>query len=530
MASEEKIVLKGRPGVGPVAEGEAVVSQEAPEPEEPPDTDLPPPEDDAEDPPPEWLVLGRHKRYPDSRFVTATGVGESRAAAGQNSRAELARQIGGRVATERVALIAVRPDSGMARNLLALRPTDLGLQKGTLTADRAAGTWYDMVTDTYYVMVAVDRRVAADTWRLRARNALKDAGERLESARNHHKADNHLTAARHYFEALAGLQQAVKWQLAAIAVDPERTAETVGLDPEGLLPLAQAGLAELVGGLALHRVSGDNQWSATGVALREPLVVALTAGTEKRPVPGAPLRFSFAAGEGRLTERIETGADGQAACTVEEAARSDQALGRIECALDLAELAGGLDLADIQVPSVSFHFVGRTKRNTHLALFVDERAAEGEPAGTHTVRAGLVEALRAAEFTLVDPDTVQERAALFHAAGDAPEEDVVRAFAGLRRELEGRGFLLVAVGKASSRMVERAQTKHGVLYFAHTEVLVRVVDPSLPGERTVLTVAATGREAFLDNASMAVEHSRVKAAELCSRRLIQALEERLGAE
>ncbi len=508
----------------------AVVSQVPPEMEEPPQIGQPPPEDEPENPPPEWLLLGRHKRYPVSSFVTATGVGESRSAAGQNSRAELTRQIAGRMATERLALIAVRPDSGIARNLLALRPADLGFQNDVLTADRVAGTWYDTVTDTYYVMWAVDRRVAADTWRLRARNALRDAGERLASARNHHKADNHLTAARDYFEALGGLQRAVKWQLAAIAVDPERTEETAGLDPQGLLPPAQAGLAELIGELALRKVSGNNQWSARGVALREPLVVALVAGDEERPVSGALLRFSFTAGEGRLAEHIQTGADGQAVCTVEEVARSDQALGRIECTLDLAELASGLDFAEMQVPSVSFHFVGRTRRNTHLALFVDGRDTQGEPVGTHTVRAGLAAALREAEFTLLDPDTVQGRAALFRAAGDAPEEEVVRAFAGLGRELEDRGFLLVAVGKASPRIVERAQTRQGVLYFAHTEVVVRVIDPSLPRDRTVLTVTADGKEAFLDNPSEALERSRVKAAELCSRRLIQALEGRLGAE
>ena len=478
--------------------------------------------------PPKWLVLGGHASYPEPEYLSATGVGDSEAVARENCRAELAARTSARMLARRVVIVAGKPDSPMARNLVATRPETLQFSPEDLIGWRVADGWHDALTNTYYVLGVVDRQGAALGWRTQLKAAFRDAREGLESGGNHHKADNHVQACRHYARALRGLEGALRRQLAALVVHPESAEETASMDAEGMLPQVRAGLDAVIGGISLEKISGDNQWIAPGAALREPLIVRAVAGRRALPVDRLPLRFSFTIGEGRLDEDVRTDEDGRAVCAVRKVARGGQGIGAVECALDLARVVGDPIPAGLTTPRVQFTFVTRTKGNTHLAFCLDERGIDGKPTEARTAQRLVMAALGQAQYNLFDSTEALQRARRFHITGDSSDEDVARAFVGLGRDLRGKGFLLVVVGKVVPALVDERKTSKGTLYLAHTEITLRVVDPNVPQNRTALEVKVVGKDAFVDDVAEAVQRSRVKAAEVCGRRLIGMLGERFG--
>ena len=479
--------------------------------------------------PPEWLVYGRHDSYPADAYLICTGVGETAEAALENCRLDMAASLTARMRTRAAVAVAAEPAGGFAQDLRAADREGLRLASTDLGGASAAEHWYDDVTETHYVLGVLERQRAATAWRVLAQSLFRGAAEGLASGRNQHSADNYMAALQCFLGALASLPPALKWELAAAAVDRESDAGAADPDPAGMLPQARAALKDLMGDLTLRKVSGDGQWTTGGAGLRDALVVEVVASRRQRPIGDVPLRFRFVRGEGRLDEQVLTSQAGRASCFVQKVKRAEDGAGAIACTLDVQRVAGGESLADLAPPKVEFTFVTRAIRNTCLAVYVDERDPDGTPSRAGVIEPILTEALKQAGFRLLDSEQVRQQAVKFRLTGDSPEEDVARAFAGFDTGIRGQVFVLAAIGRATSA-VDGSPTRQGVLQFARTMIELRVVDPGVEEDRKVLSVKADGADAFLNDKAEAVRRSRVKAAGVCAQRLADALANKFGGQ
>jgi len=479
--------------------------------------------------PPEWRTTGRHPDYPPERFLTVVGLGEGRAEARVNARVELCAEIDARIAELWRELAAPHSEGPLASSVRQLQADALALQEVDLPASKTVELWYDPVIDMHYVLCVLDRVATRNEYIGRAQRKASDAVGLLESASNHHKADNYLTALQEYLQALVRCQEALKWQLAAMAVSPTRADELVALTDEASVVQAKAGLRELLAEFSLTIVSGDNQWTAPQRPLPEVLVARLTAGEDARPVKGVPVRFRFAAGSGLLKGAATTDADGTVGCTVQKVDAYGKAFATIKCAVAPGRLVPEADLSLIDIPSVTFTCVLRAKENTFFAVHVDERIPDGGRAVTTVVQDALKEALAAAGFKLVDDSLLPEAQRLRELAGDAEAAQVLSVFGKTAEGLSGKGFLIVVVGQARSDILDTADTSVGRLYIVATPVELRALDAAQPRDPVVLRVNAVGKDAFTDNPGEAVRRARVKAGELIARKLIAGLNEKFGA-
>ena len=359
-------------------------------------------------PPPAWLAYGRHQDYPRSTFMVAVGIGDSPEATVESARSDLRNRIAGRIP---------------------------GLDVDDLLNVKLTASWYDPITDTHYGLGVLDRAQTTARCRERVRKALEEAHALLESAVNHHRADNFLTALRGYVEALANAQTVPKLARAAAVVEPARKAEFAELTKDAPLVEIELKLRELVGMFAMRKAGGDEQWTPPGVALPKPLKVLLTAGPNALPVAGLPLRFSFKAGRGRLQEVVRTDENGTAACPVECVEGNGEPFGAVECALALEELAPTVELPDMTGPAVVFNYVMRARSNTHLALYLVEDPGEvhdraGDPGCASVVRECLAKVNgRYSAARMVEAVEAQQRAVdLIRRCGHPPIPHPVTPF------------------------------------------------------------------------------------------------------
>jgi len=479
---------------------------------------------------PQWVLLGRHDEHPDGEFITAMGIGEDRLAAEDSALMELAGLIEMRMAGRFTSLTESRSELALTRDLRAVSVDSLGFGRGNLVAARVPETWYEEVTDTCYALAVLHRETAASAYRARIERALKSGKDLFASARNHHRADNYETALRDYLEALRRLQEAARFQLATMVIVPTRTADVAAMSEEATLALVKDGVRGLLGEFSITKVSGDDQWTAPGVSLRAPLVVRLTAGQEAKPLREIPLRFRFASGGGELEEKVTSGPDGAAECTVRRVEGPSRSVGSIACELALGQMAEEGDVSGISPPSVAFRYVVRTKANTRFALCVDETDLAGVPTASRQAEEGLRTALARAGFDLVEQARVRDILKTHSVQPAASDADLLLAFTALSEGMEGKGFLLVIAGRVESRLVERTETSKGELCFAHAPIALRVVDRSLPQRPTALEVSAVGMAALLDDPDGAARQARLRAVELSSEKLVGGLNEKFGVQ
>jgi len=490
------------------------------------------PETRREHPAPQWLLEGRHDDYPHEAFLSAIGLGEDLQEARKNACIELSNRIDVHMANTFASIVKSDRVDALARNLRWVSDKTVAFTEKDMVAIEMPKSWHDPVTGTYYALVVQERARVAATCKEKVRAALEQASELSNSARNHKKAGNYLTALQEYLEALALAQQSLKAQVMAMAVQPDKADEFASLTEEASIVEMKKALRQLLREISMEKAGGDNQWTAPGFSLKCPLLVRLTGGQGNKPLAGLPVRFRFAGGTGELEDVVATDEDGIASCTVSKVDRSLEPLTTIVAELDLARLAGDADLTRISPPSVEFTCLLRSKSNSLFAVYVDERTLEGAPAPDALVGDAIEAAMRDNGFALIEHTELLKHVADDVLDAGATEDEMLQAFASLRDSVREQGFLLIVIGRSDAQVVESVKTSKGNLYIVHSPVSVRVIDASLPQDkrRTVLVVNVTGKGAFTDNRVEAVRRARQSAAQMCAQELVNALNEQFGLE
>ncbi len=495
------------------------VAQERPaEPTAPPD-----------DRPPAWVEVGRHEDYPADEFLSTLGLGTDLAGAERAARSELAAQVEARLSRLAERLSSTELESALAENVGWLDRRTLTFTEADLVATRVAERRHDPTTETHYVLAVLDRTTAALIYRRNIREARDRSGDLDASARNQQKAENYGASLRDYLDAVAAAREAVECQLRAmVIVRDESRAEFERLVAEPLLAQVKENLQSLLGSFRVEKAGGDGQWMPPGVPPKEPLQARVTAGDGNRPVAHVSVGLVEGIGAGEPAVRAVTDADGMAQWQLREPLLAAGRASTIVAALDLAGMVPEADLYRLIVPGTAFHYVLRSRENSHLALYLREETESG-PAATRPLTTALRAALSEEGFNLLEDEEVLKHLKAEALTPEAPEADVLDAFSELHESIGPGEFLLVVVGQARAHLVEMVETDQGQLYFVHCPFKMTVLDGALPGEqKTVLTVSGTGTGAYVDNQLEATRRAQADAAAQAVSRLLSELGQKLG--
>jgi len=477
-------------------------------------------------PPPKWCATGQHPDYPPGDYMSAIGLGEQQQAARDNALAELAAAVEARMSAPAPSGTGSPAEAALLRDLALMGTEALRFTATELVAARVVEVWYDPVVEFYYALGVLDRREAAQAYSQRAVKAAREAAELLASGRNHQKAENYIPALQAYLQALRSVQQERKWQMAAVAVQAEGSAQPPAPAQGPTLFEVRARLNGLLGELSLRKVAGDKQWGALGRPLRHPLTVEACAGQKKVLLGGLPLRFEPLGPGGESAQLLTTDEHGRAYCVVRHPEASG---GAVTCSIALERLAPGVDLRGVQAPAVTFRFLVRERQNTSFAVCIVEKGLQDLPAPEGIVQTAIRRALREAGYEVVDDALLPPPAAIEKALEDGGAAAVGRLLSGVKGRLEGERYLVVVTGRVQCRLLETTQTSFGKLYIVASTASICVTDVEQLDEPPVLELTAEGKDAFTGNPAEAARRARLKAADRISHKLVAELNQRLMA-
>lgn len=470
---------------------------------------------------PGWLTHGRDEDFPPEQYLVATGLGQDRPAAENSVRGELFAALRKKVR----ATIGRRSvnDTSLAANLQTLSARTLRLQEDDLPPVHVRKYWFDEVTGTWYTLGVIDRREVLKEYGKRIEELARRCRDLFHTARNNHRADNYLTALEEYLLSLRYLQQKVRSHLVYLAVRQDSGEQpVVETDAPPVTEIRQR-LEGLLAELTLKKTGGDKQWVPPGAKPREPLAVQLLAGAPAQPVAGMPLRFQFNQGEGTVQQRATTEDEGRAAVRVESLRSTGRSYATVDCTPAPHEIVEETDLSGMQVPSATFRLILRSIENTRLAVHVEEQFPVDTDCG---VGVAVSDALREAGFALLSEDQLPASIRQSEFAGDPSAGRIREAFRPLAEQLAGEAFVLAVYGRASAEVVEQRETSEGTLHFVHVPVTIRVVDPTLPEDPTVLEMSVVGKDAYAGDKEEAFRRACAKAARLAANRLVQGMNRR----
>jgi len=480
------------------------------------------PEVPSEFEPPPWLKSGRHKDYPQQRFLVAIGIGKDEQTALQNARAELAAQMADRLGRVLGALRAPENESALAQNLRALPDLDVNFRPEDLVAMREAARWLDPATGNHYLFAAVDRNAASIVMESRLEDIHKRTEGLVSSAANHLKAGNLGPSLEDYLDALALLQEMLCSQARAMATAPEGQQQHFEeIFPQPTVPGMKKEVESLLGRMELSVVSGDGQWLAPGSPPAEPFAVRLSRKEDDQPIQGLPLRLITRDEEPQLLGAGVTDSEGVARWLPKGALPGGPRGAAVIATLDLEQMAPSLNFGAMPLPTAQLHYVFRARENTRFVIMLEGGAAP-------QMYAALKKALEDDGFQ--PPADLLSHVGALASIGKASDKEILEAVSALRQEAGPARLLVVIAGSADIQLVEKPQTTQGQLYIYRSVFDLRLLAPDLPGPTNRIgAVQGTGRGAYLEDPVEASNRAITDAGNMAAEQLSGILRAKFGA-
>jgi len=461
-------------------------------------------------------VLPSEEDFPPSKYMTAVGLGGDRAAAIENARVELSRQISVRVredfSTMEKSLHLGGGSGARDEYVRAVTKVTTLVSENDLPATDVAAAWYDRKLKAERAFVVLDRRVAggrllneAEAAERQARLLFDRAGKALAGGR--------LTVAlANGIEALKQVQQAVRRQLAGMVVEPARAEQFRRVVAPDLVARIKDSLRSQLADIHLRRESGDHQRVYPGAGLRDPVVVSARKA-DGTPIVSLPLRFRIDGTE--AAHAATTGEAGDAAWQPTAIERRG-ATGVIQVSVDLQRLAGGASTADILPeivpPTTEFTFHMPTRENMLFAVCVEGPAA--------AVR-GATQAVTSRGFTAVQHGAVAKVATEHGLAAAANAEKLLAVLTPQSLGAPTGAFLFILAGSvepgaAATQSVPVSEyVPGGKMYLVRSTCKLQLIDATV-GE-VVGSVSIEATEGDTEDESTARRRSAEAAAgEACS--------------
>ena len=185
---------------------------------------------------PAWVDLGQHDKYPERRFMTGVGQGDTREKAADRARAEISKRFSVSVESRTVVVEStwIQDSNGAVSQGSAGMVTDGVAPSSSMQLEdlTIAETWFDKKTAHYYALAVLDRASTFDRVEKAIDGILKDLAAVMEQAESETDA---LRKAGRWATAMRVFSRLDPFLLQARVLNPNWTPEFPGGASEGSL-------------------------------------------------------------------------------------------------------------------------------------------------------------------------------------------------------------------------------------------------------------------------------------------------------
>ncbi len=282
-------------------------------------------------PTPGWVVGRGHPKYPDSFYLTGVGFSEKNyVSANESARAELAKNLKVRVQS----ILRDYSSINKSRIELAIKTQVDTILEGVEIRDG----WYEPKSRVYYSLAVLDRKVASNLVDGKIQNASQKIENLLNSGKNAEEAGRFLDALGFYASGydktgqLASLISAKK-----VITRSSQSPELPGTTDFGIL------IRQVVSGINIQIVSGNNQKLTRFKGLTKPLVAQILTTSSGKAVSGIPVKMRYEEGDGDIDYEVISDIDGMVAVAVRNVSSYKEQSHTIAAQIDFEKIASRFD-------------------------------------------------------------------------------------------------------------------------------------------------------------------------------------------
>ncbi len=249
-------------------------------------------------PTPGWVVGRGHVKYPDAFYLTGVGFSEKNyVAANESARSELAKNLKVRVQS----ILRDYSSQNKSRIELAIKTEVDTILEGVEIRDG----WYEPKSKVYYSLAVLDRKVASNLVDGKILRIDKKLENLWISGKNAEERGRALDALEFY---VSGYNK--KSQLASL-ISAKKVITRSSQSPDKS-NLADFGILirQIVNGINIQIVSGNNQKLTRFKGLTEPLVAKVFMQNSGKVLSGIPVTMRYEEGDGDIDYEVISGLDG----------------------------------------------------------------------------------------------------------------------------------------------------------------------------------------------------------------------------
>ncbi len=287
-------------------------------------------------PTPGWVVGRGHSKYPDPFYLTGVGFSEKNyVSANESARAELAKNLKVRVQS----ILRDYSSINKSRIELAIETQVDTILEGVEIRDG----WYEGKSKVYYSLAVLDRKVSSNLVDGKIQSISQKLNNLLNSGKNAEEAGRFLDAIGFYTSGydktseLASLTSAKK-----VINRSSQSPELPVITDFGIL------IRQIVNGINIQIVSGNNQKLTRFKGLPEPLVAQILTTGSGKAISGIPVKMKYEAGDGDIDYEVISGVDGIVSASVRNINSYKEKSHTVAAQIDFEKIASRFDKQIVQ--------------------------------------------------------------------------------------------------------------------------------------------------------------------------------------
>jgi TolB-like protein/LysM repeat protein len=253
---------------------------------------------------PGWVVGRENSKYTDSFYLTGVGFSEKNyVSANESARAELAKNFKVRIQS----ILRDYSSVNKSRTELAIETQVDMILEGVEIRDG----WYEAKSKVYYSLAVLDRKVASSLADGKIKNISQKLNNLLISGKNAEENGHVLDALRFYASGYEKTSQLASLTSAKnVITRSSKPREPPDTTDFGVL------IRQIVSGVNIQIVSGNNQKLTRFKGLTEPLVAQILTTSSGKAISGIPVKLIYEEGDGDIDYEVISNIDGIVSATV----------------------------------------------------------------------------------------------------------------------------------------------------------------------------------------------------------------------
>jgi TolB-like protein len=287
-------------------------------------------------PTPGWVVGRGHSKYPDSFYLTGVGFSEKNyVAANESARAELAKNLKVRVQS----ILRDYSSINISRIELAIKTQVDTILEGVEIKDG----WYEAKSRVYYSLAVLDRKVASNLVDGKIQSISQKLYNLLSSGKNAEEDGRVLDALGFYTSGYDKTSQLASLTSAKnVITRSSQSPELPDATDFGIL------IRQIVSGINIQIMSGNNQKLTRFKGLTEPLVAQILTRNSRKTISGIPVKMRYEEGDGDIDYEVVSNQDGIVSAAVRNVNSYKEKSHTVSAQIDYEKIASRFDRQIVQ--------------------------------------------------------------------------------------------------------------------------------------------------------------------------------------